>query len=115
MNTEETTRQLKVGRLIQKEISSIFQKECSGLTTGVVMTVTRARISSDLSYAKVYLSIFPFDKSDAVMERVTSATKQIRLFLGRHVKNQLRIVPQLAFFLDDSMEYIDNIDSLLNK
>lgn len=113
MNTEESTRQLKVGRLIQKEISLIFQKEVSSLVIGVIATVTRVRVSPDLSYAKVYLSIFPFTKSEEVMTKITASEKRIRMHLGNQVKNQLRIVPALAFFLDDSMEYIENIDTLL--
>ena len=115
MNTEETTRQLKVGRLIQKEISLILQKEASNLVTGVIATVTKVRVSPDLSYAKVYMSIFPFAKNEEIMAKLSTADKQIRLYLGRQVKNQLRIVPALSFFLDDSMEYIENIDSLLKN
>ncbi len=115
MNTEETTRQLKVGRLIQKEVSSLYMKECSNLVSGAIVTVTKVRVSPDLSYAKVYLSVFPFNKSDIIMEKMQNASKQIRLHLGKKVKTQLRIVPELAFFLDDTMEYIENIDNLLKE
>lgn len=110
---EETTRQLKVGRLVQKELSSILLKEASALVYGAMVTVTKVRVSPDLSSAKVYLSIFPFAKNEAMMARIIAGTKQLRLFLGRSVKNQLRIVPTLSFFLDDSIEYIEKIDSLL--
>ncbi len=112
---EESTRQQKVGRLIQKELSSIFQKECSDYVTGVIATVTKVRVSPDLSYAKVYMSIFPFNKNEELMQRFTSGKKHIRLYLGKRVKSQLRIVPELSFYLDDSMEYIENIETLLKE
>lgn len=111
----ESTRQQKVGRLIQKEIGDILLKEGAELVKGVMVTVTAVRVSPDLSYAKAYFSIFPFNKNQEVMTALNSANKQIRGILGRRVKTQLRIVPSLAFFLDDSMEYLENIESLLKK
>lgn len=111
----ESTRQQKVGRLIQKEIGDILLKEGSELVKGVMVTVTAARVSPDLSYAKVYFSIFPFSKNPEVMQKLNAANKQIRGALGNRVKMQLRIIPALAFFLDDSMEYVENIDNLLKK
>ena len=114
-HTEESTRQLKVGRLIQKELSLIFQKEASSLVAGVISTVTKVRVSPDLSQAKVYMSIFPFAKSQEVMAKISASDKLVRLHLGKQVKTQLRIVPGLSFFLDDSMEYIENIDTLLKN
>ncbi len=113
MIKEETTRQLKVGRLIQKELSLIFQKEASQIPIGAMLTVTKVRVSPDLSYAKVYLSVFPSSKGEAMIAKVTAAQKQLRMYLGKRVKTQLRIVPGLSFFIDDSIEYYENIDSLL--
>ena len=115
MIKEETTRQLKVGRLIQKELSLIFQKEAAHLAVGAIMTVTKARVSPDLSYARVYLSVFPSNKGEAIVAKVTVAQKQLRMYLGKRVKTQLRIVPGLSFFLDDSQEYYENIDNLLKQ
>ena len=78
-----------------------------------MVTVTAVRMSPDLGYAKIYLSIFPFEKSKAIMDAVTQQEWRIRKALGSRIRNQLRIVPELTFFLDDSLEYIENIDNLL--
>lgn len=109
----ETTRQLKVSKMIQKDISDILQKEGNGIIRGVMVSVTKVRISPDLSYAKIYLSVFPFEKSDETVEKIKSQLWQIRLWLGKRAGKQLRIIPDLAFFVDDSMEYAANIDNLL--
>lgn len=109
----ESTRQQKVGRLIQREIGDMLLKEAAGFVTGAMVTVTQVRVSPDLGYAKVYFSVFPFARNPEIMDRLNAANKQIRLELGRRVKSQLRIVPELAFFLDDSMEYVEKIDNLL--
>ncbi|HIZ15507.1 MAG TPA: 30S ribosome-binding factor RbfA [Candidatus Tidjanibacter faecipullorum] len=109
----ESTRQSKVAKQIQKDISDIFSKEGADLVKGAMVTVTAVRMSPDLGYAKIYLSIFPFEKSKAIMDAVTQQEWRIRKALGSRIRNQLRIVPELTFFLDDSLEYIENIDNLL--
>lgn len=109
----ESTRQSKVAKQIQKDISDIFSKEGADLVKGTMVTVTAVRMSPDLGYAKIYLSIFPFEKSKAIMDAVTQQEWRIRKALGSRIRNQLRIVPELTFFLDDSLEYIENIDNLL--
>lgn len=109
----ESTRQSKVAKQIQKDISDIFSKEGADLVKGAMVTVTAVRMSPDLGYAKIYLSIFPFEKSKAIMDAVTQQEWRIRKALGTRIRNQLRIVPELTFFLDDSLEYIENIDNLL--
>lgn len=109
----ETTRQQKVARQIQKDISDIFTKEAAGLVAGAMVTVTVVRVSPDLSFAKVFLSIFPFGQSAAVMKKLEENNWVIRKALGTRVRNQLKQVPELAFQLDDSLEYIENIDNLL--
>lgn len=111
----ETTRQLKVARQIQKDISEILTKEAAGLLPGVMASVTVVRVSPDLSFAKVYLSIFPFDKSAEAMATLDKNNWMIRKALGTRVKHQLKQVPELAFQLDDSLEYIENIDNLLKE
>lgn len=98
-----------------RDMSDILQKEGKELTTGAMVTVTKVRIVPDLSYAKVYLSVFPFDKSSEILERMEKNNWQLRLWLGKKVRNQLRIVPELSFRIDDSMEYADNIENLLKK
>lgn len=111
----ETTRQLKVARQIQKDISEILSKEAAGLLPGVMASVTVVRMSPDLSFAKVYLSIFPFERSAEAMAVLEKNNWMIRKALGTRVKHQLKQVPELAFMLDDSLEYIENIDSLLKQ
>ncbi|MBE9488309.1 MAG: 30S ribosome-binding factor RbfA [Bacteroidetes bacterium] len=112
---KETQRQKKVSRSIMRDISDIFQKEGKEYTRGAVVSVTQVRIVPDLSYAKIYLSVFPFDKSEEILERVRTNDWQLRMWLGKRVRTQLRIVPKLTFHIDDSLEYVANIDSLLAK
>jgi ribosome-binding factor A len=110
----ESTRQKKVSRLLQKELGSIFQRMTNELG-GKMITVTTVRISPDLSVAKVYLSIFPKkDEEDKTLKQIKNMTPQIRNELGKKVRNQLRIIPELNFFEDDSLDYIENIENLLN-
>ncbi|MGC9344735.1 MAG: 30S ribosome-binding factor RbfA [Bacteroidales bacterium] len=109
----ESTRQKKVSRLLQKELGTIFQRKTNELG-GKMITVTTVRISPDLSVAKVYLSIFPKDKEkDKTLSEVRYHASQIRHELGTKVRNQLRIVPELNFFEDDSLDYIENIENLI--
>ena len=109
-----SSRQDKVSRLIQKDLSDIFQKESLTLFKGALVSVTTVRISSDLSVAKVYLSIFSTNKDVDTFALINKNKKSIRYKLGQRVKNQLRIVPELSFYLDDSLDYIENIEGLLN-
>lgn len=109
----ETTRQKKVARLIQKEIADIFILSGSVYNPGGLITVTQVRVSPDLSQAKIYLSVFKAEHPDKVLKNVNDATKEIRLKLGNKVRHQLRIVPNLDFYLDDSLDYYERIDNLL--
>nr|WP_320117941.1 30S ribosome-binding factor RbfA [uncultured Marinifilum sp.] len=110
----ESTRQSKVSRLLQKDLGEIFQVESRNLFGGMMISVTTVRISPDLGLAKVYLSIFPSDKSEETLQVIKMSSKNIRRILGRRVGKQLRIVPELAFFIDDSLDYIENLDNLLS-
>ncbi len=112
-NRGESMRQQKVAAQIQRDISEIFSRELSSLSTGVLLSITKVRMSPDLALAKVYLSVFPFDRSEAVVAKVKESASAVRGALGRKVRGQLRIVPELAFFVDDSMEYAENIDRLI--
>lgn len=109
----ESTRQQKIARQIQKDMSDIFIKEGAVLVAGSMVSVTRVRVSPDLSMAKVYISIFPFDRSRQILDTLQANLPQIRGFLGKRVGKQLRIVPELMFYVDDSLEYISHIDELL--
>ena len=111
----ETTRQNKISRLIQKDMADILQKEGKDLFHGVLISVTQVRVTSDLSIARVYLSIFPSEKGSAILLEVKKLHSKFRGMLGLKVGKQLRIVPQLDFHLDDSLDYIDNIDRLLKE
>jgi ribosome-binding factor A len=114
-NFGESTRQQKVARQIQKDISELFLKECAELVKGVIVSVTAVRVSPDLEYARIYLSIFPFARHEEIMEKIQAENWKIRKLLGQRMRNQLRVVPEITFFLDDSLEYIENIDNLLKK
>ena len=109
----ETTRQQKVARQIQKDLSEIFMQASRAITQSKMITVTVVRMSPDLSVAKVYLSIFPSDEAAKFLENLQQHAKFIRLELGKKVRHQLRIVPEIAFFLDDSLDYAEHIDELL--
>ena len=110
----ETTRQNKISRLLQKELSEIFLLQTKAMT-GVLVSVSALRISPDMSIASVYLSIFPSDKGEEMVKNINNNMKSIRYELGTRVRHQLRIIPELKFFVDDSLDYIEKIDSLLQK
>lgn len=110
----ERTRLSKIERLLQKELGDIFLKEAKAMQ-GVLISVSVVRVSADLSVARVYLSIFPSEKSGELLEAIRTNTKAIRFDLGQRVRMQLRKIPELSFFIDDSLDYIENIDNLLKQ
>ncbi|MBU3852398.1 MAG: 30S ribosome-binding factor RbfA [Candidatus Paraprevotella stercoravium] len=110
----ETTRQNKIARLIQKELSEIFMLQTK-IMKGVLVTVSVCRISPDMSICRVYLSVFPSARAEEIIKNINENAKAIRFELGTRVRHQLRIIPELKFFLDDSLDYIENIDHLLNN
>ena len=109
----ESTRQQKIARQIQKDLGEMFIRELAPLLRGTMATVMNVRMSPDLEYARIYLSIFPFEKHEEVMASLEANNWLIRKTLGAKIRNQMRVVPELSFFLDDSFEYIDKIDKLL--
>lgn len=111
---KETTRQKKVARQIQKDLSEILGREVL-MPQGVMVSVTVVRVSPDLALAKAYLSIFPFARVEETMAAIEKNTWQVRKILGARVKHQLRIVPELAFAVDDSLEYIENLEGLIRS
>lgn len=108
------TRLSKIERLLQKELGDIFQKQTQAMR-GVLISVSVVRVSPDLSVARAYLSIFPSERSKELMEAIKANTKAIRYDLGQRVRTQLRKIPELTFFVDDSLDYIENIDHLLQE
>lgn len=111
----ESTRQKKIARLIQKELAEIFRKRSCELTPGKMITVTTVRVSPDISVARIYVSIFPSHEREKDIETIRGSIASLRYELGKQVHNQLRIIPELAVFGDDSLDYIDNIDKLLHN
>ncbi|MDE6805743.1 MAG: 30S ribosome-binding factor RbfA [Muribaculaceae bacterium] len=110
----EGKRQAKISRMLQKELSEIFRRQTSAMG-GVMVSVTEVRVSPDLGIAKAYLSIFPADKGPEILLNIQKQTKTVRYELAQAVKSVLRKTPELQFYLDDSLDYIDNIDRLLEK
>ena len=111
----ESTRQQRVGKLIQRDLAEIIRSKGMAAYDGAMVTVSGVKVTPDLSFAKVYVSIFPSEKSPKVISLLGDSTKQIRGALGRLVSKQLRVVPELTFLLDDSLDYIEKIDELLKK
>ena len=110
----ETTRQNKISRLIQKELSEIFLLQTKSMN-GVLVSVSAVRISPDMSIARVYLSVFPSERSQEIVKNINDNMKSIRYELGTRVRHQLSIIPEFKFFVDDSLDYAELIDELLKK
>lgn len=110
----DSTRQNKISRLIQKEISDILLK-AGKETRGIMVSVSIVRVSPDLSIAKAYLSVFPSERGEEVVNHLNNNIKSIRFELGNRVRHQLRIIPEVRFYLDDSLDYIEHIDNLLKE
>lgn len=108
----EGKRQAKIARLIQKELSEIFRRQTAAMGN-VLVSVSAVRVSPDLSIAKAYLSIFPPAKSNEILENIRRQSKTVRYELAQAVRETLRKCPDLSFFLDDSLDYVENIDRLL--
>lgn len=110
-----STKQNKVARLLQKELGDIFQKRSKQDFEDKMITVTVVRISPDLLVAKVYLSIFPSKNNEDTLALIRQHANEIRYDLGNRIRNQVRKIPELNFFIDDSLDYIENIDRLLKE
>ena len=110
----QETRQNRIARLLQKELAEIFQGQ-TRMMRGVMVSVTRAKVSPDLSICTAYLSISPSEKAEELLENIKKSEKTIRYELGTRIRNQVRIIPELRFFIDDSLDYIERIDELLKK
>ena len=111
----DSKRLEKVNKLILKELGEIFQKELHPAVPSLMITVTHVNVTSDLSYAKVYLSIFGVDDKQKVVDEVGQNSKAIRGLLGNRIRHQIRVIPELRFYEDDSLDYIENIDNLLKQ
>ena len=111
----ESKRQQKVSRLLQKDLGEIFQHESRNMFKGAMITVTRVNATRDLSIAKIYLSLFAVDDKTALMNTIKGHVSTIRYKLGSRIGKQVRVVPVLEFYEDDSLDYIENIEKLLSE
>lgn len=111
----ESTRQQKVARLIQKELAEFMRTSSPSFGSGVLVSVTVVRVTPDLGLAKVYLSVFPSNRGTEIVKKVQERAQTFRYDLGKIVRNQLRVIPELKFYLDDSLDYADRIDELLSE
>jgi len=111
----DSVRQNKIARMLQKELATLFQTEGRNLLPGKLGTVTGVRVTPDLGLAKVYLSIFPHKPGEDLLGPINDHSKMLRNSLGQHIRHQVRIIPELAFYIDDSMDYVEKIDRLLKK
>lgn len=109
----ENKRQNKINALILREISDILQKEVKP-NGWLMITVTKVSVTTDLSYARVYVSVFGVDKKMDVVAELNQKSREIRYMLGGRVRHQMRVIPELRFYEDDSLDYIDNINNLLS-
>ena len=112
---EESNRQKKVAALLQKDVAALLQTAAKKQTQGLLISVTKVRVTRDLSEAKIYVSVFPSANREKVLEQITQESVQIRYQLGRKIRHQLRQVPQLFFYADDSLEYIEHIEKSLKQ
>lgn len=110
----ESTRQAKISRLLQKELSELFRQQ-TAKTHGTIVSVSVVRVSPDLSVARAYLSIFPSEKAEEVLQSINNSARTIRYELAHKLRYVLRKMPELSFFIDDSLDYIENIDNLLKQ
>lgn len=110
----DSNRQQKINRLIQKELGELFLLETKKMP-GILISVTNVRVSPDLSIAHAYLSVYPSEKGAELVKNINENVKSVRFNLGKRLKNQLRVIPELTFHIDDSLDYVENIDRLLKN
>ena len=111
----ESKRQQKFAGVIQKDLAGIFQREGMNLLPNVMVTITKVRVTPDLALARVYLSFFNSDNTTLALNTVKVHTNEIRHKLAVRIKDQVRIVPQLEFFIDDTSDYVERMDKIFDK
>ena len=110
---QETNRQKKIATVLQKDLVDVLQKSAQSGMKGVIISVSKVNVTPDLGVAKVYLSVFPSGKREELVKGVQSNTALIRHEMAARTRNQLRRMPELLFFGDDTLDYIEKIDSSL--
>lgn len=111
----ESKRQQKFAGVIQKDLAEIFQREGMNFLPGIMVTITKVRVTPDLAIARVYLSFFNSTNNTLALNTIKSHSNEIRYKLGNRIKDQVRIVPQLDFFLDDTSDYVERMDKIFDK
>jgi len=111
----ESKRQQRIAKLLQKDLGEIIQTDLRHVTHGSMVTVTKVHITPDLASAKIYLSLFATNNKKDLLNDIAKHAGEIRGKLGNRIRHQLRVVPELHFFEDDSLDYIENIDNLLHE
>ena len=115
MKETETTRQLKVASLLIKEFSDMFLRDGKNFSPTGMITVTKIRVTPDLQIARVYLSLYGIANRQEIIKLLNDSKSEFRYKLGTRIKSQLRNVPHIEFYLDDSLDYLENIERLLKK
>ena len=116
MGIEETPRQKKVATVIQQELATMLQGAIRNQgASNLVLSITKVNVTIDMSLARIYLSVFPKDKSDSCLKGIQENSPQIRHDMSQRMKNQLRRMPEFSFFIDDSLDYLDAIEKALNQ
>ncbi|MGN6178350.1 MAG: 30S ribosome-binding factor RbfA [Mucilaginibacter sp.] len=111
----ESKRQQKFAGVIQQDLAAIFQREGSAYLPNTLVTITKVRVTPDLAIARIFLSFFNNSNSQLALQTIKSHASEIRYKLGARIKDQVRIVPQLEFFVDDTNEYVDRMDKIFDK
>ena len=109
----ETQRQLKISRLLQRELGEIFQRDAKAKYGGAMITVTKVNVSKDMSVARVYLSLFATNDKSGLISDIEAHSHDTRYQLGKRIRNQVRIIPQIRFLVDESLDYFEKYDKLL--
>jgi len=109
------TRQEKVAKQIQRDMSEIIQRHTPGQMKGLMLTVTNVRITPDLGQARIHVSVFPSEHSREIIKELNDHAGYYRNELGQKIRHQIKKIPEVKFYLDDSLDYIDNIENLLKK
>lgn len=112
---EETKRQKQVGRMLEEELNEIFRKKGWNIMGKGMISISRVKVTPDLAEAKIYLSMFQIDDKDAMLSKIESNAWEVRKDLGVRIKNNVRKVPELFFFDDDTLDYVAKIEKVLNK
>lgn len=112
---EESKRQKQVGQLVMEEMSGVFQREGINVIDGGMVSISKVMVTPDLLEARIYLSLFQIKEPEKLMHDIKARTKEFRNLLGQRVKNQLRRVPDLVFFNDDTLEYVSKMDAIFRQ